>query len=418
LSLDAWSGFIPHQPTPRQHAFLWLPDKEVMYGGAAGGGKSDALLMAGLQHVDQPAFAGLILRRRYADLTKPGALIDRSHQWLGPTQARWSPQTATWHFPSGAQLSFGYIATDRDLDQYQSAEYQYIGVDELTQFTLYQYRFMFSRLRRLEGSDIRLKMRSGTNPGNVGHEWVKERWRLGKRYAAEARPRGRRFVPARLEDNPHLDQDAYDSSLRELGGVLHAQLREGDWDVHNEGIKFNRSWFPIDEERGEPVTRVRYWDLASTEPAPGKDPDWTCGVLLAVDKEGVYHVEDVTRDRLTPLGVDRLVKRIAESDGRQVNVFMEQEPGSSGVRTIDHFRRTVLPGWQFRPHKTTGSKEVRANPVSSMAEAGNVHVVRGGWTEAFFDELEAFPNGEHDDQVDALSGAFLMLTSLNRWWVA
>lgn len=265
-----------------------------------------------------------------------------------------------------------------------------------------------------------LRMRTGTNPGGVGHEWVKERWRLGARYKNHQAKKGRRFVPARLEDNPYLDQAAYDESLSELGGVLHAQLREGDWDVYQEGTKFKRSWMEVVDDLPEDVTTfVRYWDLASTEPKKeNKDPDWTAGLLLAVDGDGTYYVCDVVRGRSTPKGVDDLVRRTAERDGRGVKIWMEQEPGSSGVRTIDYFRRNVLAGWEFRPHKTTGSKEARANPVSSQAEAGNVCVVRGDWNEAFFDELEAFNNGEHDDQVDALSGAFLMLTSLSRWWVA
>jgi len=89
---------------------------------------------------------------------------------------------------------------------------------------------------------------------------------------------------------------------------------------------------------------------------------------------------------------------------------MEQEPGSSGVNTIDHYARTVLPGFAFRGYRTTGSKEVRANPLSSAAEAGNVLLVRGAWINAFLDEAEAFPGGAHDDQVDAVSGAVAVLS--------
>ena len=88
---------------------------------------------------------------------------------------------------------------------------------------------------------------------------------------------------------------------------------------------------------------------------------------------------------------------------------MEQEPGSSGVNTIDHYRRRILAGFAFYGNRTTGSKEMRANPVSSQAEAGNIKLVRGPWINDFLDEAELFPHGAHDDQVDAVSGAFEQL---------
>ncbi len=99
--------YIPHTPTARQAAFLLLPDQEVFFGGAAGGGKSDALLMAALQYVDAPKYAAILFRRTYADLSLPGALMDRAHEWLDGTDAVWNEQTKTWRFPSGATLSFG-----------------------------------------------------------------------------------------------------------------------------------------------------------------------------------------------------------------------------------------------------------------------------------------------------------------------
>ena len=113
--------------------------------------------------------------------------------------------------------------------------------------------------------------------------------------------------------------------------------------------------------------------------------------------------------RGTPLQVESLIKQTAELDGVRVPIWLEQEPGASGVNTIDQYVRRVLPGYAVRGDRHTGSKEERANPVSSQAEAGNIKLVRGAWIGAFLDELEAFPQGAHDDIVDALSGALSKL---------
>jgi hypothetical protein len=171
-------SFIPHRPSPKQAAFLIYNGLEALYGGAAGGGKTDALLMGALQYVDQPSYAALLLRRSYTDLALPGALMDRSHEWLkNNSRIHWNRETHTWTFPSGATLSFGYIASAADKYRYQSAEFQYIGWDEVTEFPDEDaYTFMFSRLRRLEGSPIPLRVRCASNPVGVGTYWVRKRF--------------------------------------------------------------------------------------------------------------------------------------------------------------------------------------------------------------------------------------------------
>jgi Phage terminase large subunit len=235
------SNYVPHEPTPRQALFLDLPHKEAFYGGAAGGGKSDALLMGALEHVSKPGYAALILRRTFADLKKPKALLDRASEWLSGTGATYNSQDHQWRFPSGAILAFGYLQNEDDKFQYQSAEYQYIAFDELTQFTETQYTYLFSRLRRLEGVEIPLRMRSASNPGGIGAEWVQKRFvpdDWTPQQAAELRvieKAARAFVPARLVDNPYLDQSSYEQSLDELDEVTKAQLLAGDWQIRMRG---------------------------------------------------------------------------------------------------------------------------------------------------------------------------------------
>lgn len=214
--------FIPHKPTVKQKQFLALDCFEALYGGAAGGGKSDALLMAALQYAHVPGYAALLLRRTYADLSLPGAIMDRSHTWLQGSGATWHDRDKRWTFPSGATLTFGYLDNERDRFRYQGAELQFIGFDELTQFPESWYVYLLSRLRRLRGVEVPLRARSASNPGGIGHDWVRRRFVDG---ASDSN----QFVPATLADNPYLDADSYRQSLLLLDPTTRKQLLEGIW---------------------------------------------------------------------------------------------------------------------------------------------------------------------------------------------
>jgi len=401
----SWTDYIPHKPTPKQLAFLLLENQEALYGGAAGGGKSDALLMAALQYVDVPGYSALLLRRSYTDLSLPGALMDRAKAWLIPTLAHWRDSMKTWEFPSGATVTFGYLERPGDEYRYQSTEFQFVGFDELTQFTETQYRYLFSRLRRSNEVDVPLRMRSASNPGGVGHEWVRERF-----IDAQGSIESRIFIPASLPDNPYLDQDAYLASLNQLDPITRQQLLMGDWSARQPGNLFRREWFAVVEELPVQINRsVRFWDLAATPMRPGTDPDYTAGVRVDYGVDGLYYVVDVQRMRGTPGEVERLVNQTARMDGISTQIVIEQEPGASGVNTIHHYVTRILPDYTVRGQRSTGSKVERAGPVSSQAEAGNIRLYRGPWLGPFLDEVEAFPLGGHDDQVDALSGAMMRL---------
>ena len=404
----SWTDYIPHKPTPKQLAFLLLTNQEALYGGAAGGGKSDALLMAALQYADVPRYSALLLRRSYTDLSLPGALMDRAKAWLMPSSAHWRDSLKTWEFPSGATITFGYLERPGDEYRYQSTEFQFIGFDELTQFTEAQYRYLFSRLRRPNDVEVPLRMRSASNPGGVGHEWVRERF-IDARGSIESRI----FIPASLPDNPYLDQAAYLESLNQLDPVTRQQLLEGDWTARQTGSLFKREWFTVVDELPAVMNRsVRYWDLAATPLRGGNDPDYTAGVRVDYGADGLYYVVDVQRMRGTPGEVEALIKQTAMVDGSGTQIYIEQEPGSSGVNTIYHYVTRVLADFTVRGQRATGSKVERAGPVSSQAEVGNVRLFRGVWLGPFLDEVEAFPLGRHDDQVDGLSGAFMRLRGM------
>jgi predicted phage terminase large subunit-like protein len=366
--------------------------------------------MAALQYVDVPGYSAILFRRTFNDLALPKALMDRANEWLSATDAHWNSENHTWTFPSGAKLTFGYLENEKDKYRYQSAEFQYIGFDELTQFLESQYRYLFSRLRRLERSPIPLRMRAASNPGNVGHDWVKQR------FMTEGPEYGRIFIPARLDDNPSLDKKTYVESLSELDPITKRQYLDGDWTARHGGNIFLREWFKIVAEAPAELKLVRFWDMAATEPKPNTDPDYTVGALVG-EQNGIYYVLDVKRIRSGPPQVEALIKQTAQLDPAGTRTFMEQEPGSSGVGQIDYYARQVLQGFSFWGIKSTGPKAERAVPVSSASEAGNVKLKQASWNGVFLDEFEGFPQGAHDDMVDAVSGAFSQLRVAYKPWV-
>ena len=390
------NDYIPLTPTEKQKTFLLDFNKEALYGGAAGGGKSVALLMAALMFVDEPEYRALILRRTYSQLVLPGALIDIAHELLSPKNAKWNDQKKQWTFPSGATLNFGFLDSERDKYRYQGAAFHFVGFDELTQFTESQYTYLFSRTRKAEGVQIPLRFRCTSNPGGIGHEWVRDRFISGSKD-------GRIFIPAGLDDNPHLDKEEYEKNLDELDPVTRKQLKEGDWDILPGGNFFKRERFEIVEDYPANAFCVRYWDLAASIKVGS---DYTVGVKIC-EQGGVYWVIDVIREKLSPAGVEGLIRQTAELDGLHTEIFMEQEPGSSGLNTISHYIRNILKGFCFKGVRSTGSKIARAKPFAAAVDNGNVRLVRGLWNKEFIDECVIFPQkGFHDDQVDSAAGAF------------
>src|ERR1700722_18463636 len=268
--------FLMCQRPVRRRFFFSIVSKPSMAAQAVVG-KSDALLMAALKYADIPCYSALIIRRNFSDLALPNALMDRAHVWLrGRRDAQWNENRKQWTFSSNATLTFGYLEGARDSDRYASAEFQFIGVDELTQFSEKQYVDMFARLRKprcelcefekatrehgevvhehhqnqctvcielhstrlridtgklhhLEAAHVPLRMRSASNPGNVGHDWVK-----GRFVARTGAPAGDRiFIPARLDDNPHINGDEYVKSLLNLDPITRARILRGDWEARS-----------------------------------------------------------------------------------------------------------------------------------------------------------------------------------------
>lgn len=184
------------------------------------------------------------------------------------------------------------------------------------------------------------------------------------------------------------------------------------------GTMFRREWFAIHADWPRVARLLRWWDFAGTAvkvSASGQvltDPDWTCGLLVA-SFAGQYWVVDLQRGRYSPKGVEDLVRQTAALDGTAVEIWLGQEPGSSGKMVVDDYQRRVLPGYAVYGQRETGAKADRAKPASSAAEAGNIHLVAGSWNPTFLDprgDVLMFPFGVHDDVVDCLAGAINVLS--------
>lgn len=228
-------------------------------------------------------------------------------------------------------------------------------------------------------------------------------------------------LPAEAEANDPLGRkpgeplcpDRYDlkelKSIRSvLGRSYHALYQQTPRE--QEGDIFKRSWFEIIKEVPAVAKRVRYWDLAATQ----GDGDYTVGTLIAKTDEGLFCIEDVVRGQWSSGERDKNIKQTAALDaenyGNRVKVWIEQEPGSSGVDASNAMIKKLV-GYSVRADRVTGDKKTRADPFAAQCEAENVKIKRAKWNEDWFDEITSFDSGAHDDQVDSASGAFSKLSS-------
>ena len=226
------------RPHKRQEAFSQLPDSifEALYGGAAGGGKSEELLMLPIIRgfYKEPRFKGILFRRTFPELESE--IIIRSREWYPLTGAKYNEERKRWTFPSGAIMQFGHIEYEEDVRKYDTAEYNYVAYDELTSFTEMQYTYISKTRCRSSNSRLPAIVRSATNPGNIGHAWVRD-------YFIKPAPYGtiiidkttklkRIFIQSLAEDNPYLMENdpGYVNRLDSLPEAEKQAKRYGHWD--------------------------------------------------------------------------------------------------------------------------------------------------------------------------------------------
>lgn len=420
-----------------QELFLSLAVFEALYGGAAGGGKSDALLAAAARPIVERrgfgrAYAALLLRRTFPELEL--SLLRRSHELYPQLGGRWNEQKKHWRFSNGETIAFGHVENEKDVTRYQGAAFQFIGFDELTTFTEYQYLYLFSRCRSSKG--VPCRMRAATNPGGPGHEWVRARWlawvsRKAPNPALPGKVRyfrrvndadlwvpkgtpgalGRTFVRAMLADNPALalGDPEYAARLEALPRLERLRLKGGDWDARpSKKDYWDRDRIRVlnaRPARDEIVGLARGWDFGATV-----DGDPSTGVLGAWTKTGLFVVMHVVHFQGAPDRVDTEFSAHGEADReydpRTLQVI-PQDPGAAGKFAVADFQRKNTK-FSIRARRPDRDKPTRFKPVAMRALAGQVAVVDdGSWdVAALHDELEDFPLGPRDDRADAMSDSY------------
>ena len=337
-------------PQPQQSVFMARPEDEALYGGAAGGGKSDALVAEALRQVDIPHYKGLILRKTYPQLSE---LVEKSLK-LYPRvyrNAKYNGSSHTWAFPSGAKIIFGSLPHEVDKHKYQGQAYDFIGFDELTHFTFAEYIYLLSR-NRPNGPGTRCYVRATANPGGVGHGWVKERFitiappmtRVRQVITVQGengnieRSMTRIFVPATVFDNKKLLENDPNYIAR-LGAMPEAEknaLLYGDWNSFS-GQVFNE-WRNDPKHYGdrqythviEPFKIPAHWliyrgfDFGYAKPF---SVGW-----YAVDTEGcIYRIREYYGCTGTPNeGVKYEPQKIAE----EIKAIEDNDPNLKGRNII------------------------------------------------------------------------------------
>ena len=409
--------------------------------------------MEPLRHVGNKVFGAVFFRRTLVQVRNEGGLWDESEKLYPLLKAK--PRSApdlSWTFPAGASVSFAHLEHEKNVLNWQGSQIPLICFDELTHFSSKMFWYMVSRNRSMCG--VRPYIRATCNPD--ADSWVAEfiAWwidpdtgypipeRAGKiRYMvrvndaiiwaddpnelAEYRapneegvlapipPKSVTFIPAKLTDNKALmaADPGYYATLLALPTVERERLLGGNWKIRpSAGLLFKRGWVETVTAIPAGTKFVRGWDLAATEKTDQNDPDFTAGTKIGKMPDGRFIVADHVADRLSPAGVQRLIKNTATADGADVEISLPQDPGQAGKSQVSALI-AHLAGFTARATPESGDKVVRFSPFSAQAEAGNVVMLVGPWNERWLSSLEAFPDATHDDDADSTSRAFNALTA-------
>jgi len=442
---------------------------ECTLGGPSGGGKTVALLISSLGPyadptktsegcssgtllIDNPAYVGVIVRREATQLEKSG-LINAANEWYTKFDPKvvYNSQLKKFTFSSGAQIWFRGCETDDDALKFKGyTRLHFVGFEELTQFTEHQYDIITTRLRDLSAT-IPLRVRATTNPGDINEEWVLERYKawlydkcitpLDTKIKCKFAQRLYRYVDESHPDLPIVisttkpkvalfdtfsfietgSKDILKDNVQNLGKikdpVIRAQLLQGIWGLKGgAGMYFAENDLKQVDAKPRVASRVRYWDKACS----GKSGDWLAGVLLARTPENKFVIEDVVLIKPEVHTVKNTILNTAKMDGKTVTIAIEQEGGSAG-KEISFDYKTLLEkdGYQViidikTSNKATSSKVSRAALLSPVMKEGNIALIAGQhpWKNEFIKQLINFPSkGVHDDAVDALTSAYLILTT-------
>ena len=437
-----------------QLAFLGSSADIAIFGGAAGSGKSWALLLEAMRYPSRVrGFDAVMFRRNTTDIRRPGGLWAESMKVFPFGQGIPVNHLLLWRWPDGGSVKLSHLEHENTVLDWHGSQVPLICFDELTTFTRHQFFYLLSRNRGLTGVRPYIRASCNADAGSWVADFIawwidqgtgypiQERsgvvryfvrgaddalvWFDTKREAMRVTGQSKEtiksatFIAAKLADNPALmkNDPAYLGNLMMLPSVERERLLNGNWKIRpSAGLYFNRAWIRVIDIPPSVLQTARGWDLAATPETPENDPDWTSSVKMARTVQGQYVVLHANAMRGTPAEVERYVLNTSTQDGYGCKIGLPQDPGQAGKHQIAAFVR-LLAGFPIEYSAETGDKITRFSPFSAQAEAGNVLVLRGDWNERWFQMLEGFPMLPHDDEADATSRAFSLvaMNSLNVW---
>jgi predicted phage terminase large subunit-like protein len=399
----------------------------LMYGGSAGGGKTWVLVADGVARALQsPGFSGIVFRRTYPELTQrggPWSILSEMGRVTGGTVNE-SKHSVTW--PNGSTFIARHLQHEHTVARYQGGEFTYVAFDELEHFSSGQVSYLVSRMRSSGGIKSLLRMTS--NPclrwQPIVRDWLDDDARLprdrhdlplGWLTFRDAEPHAvvggdkpgpgwlrYRVIPAWLSDNTHLASDTdYADRLESLPMVDRARLAGGRWDVTAVALAFGGAQWDVVPDTDVPrgLRWWRSWDLAASAPSPAyPDPDYTRGVLMAVERTGPHEdtwIRHGVGGQLSASDRDDLIVATAQADGPNVGIVLEQEPGSGGKSQVEYLTRR-LAGFRVEVSRPDRDKLTRLRPIIAAAERGRVHIVSGPWAASMLDEARVYPEGKRD----------------------
>ena len=436
-----------YRPKSKAQKLLMKRDFEGIYDvclfGSSGSGKTVALIISSLGPqkdgtllVDRSEYRGIFLRRESVLLTRSG-LIDSAMFWYRNfyPSVQYNKVEKEFTFPSGAKINFGGCERDEDKEKYKGyTELHFVGFEELTQFSEAIYDFICSRLRT--STNIPLRVRSSTNPGDAHEQWVLDRYKYWisncvvpldrelvnngeilffsrQNDKLEVSKEKGTFSVAAIEtfidDISPENREKMSTSLNDP--ILRAQLVDGVWGLkHSSGAFFKETYFSVVDKVPTPKVSVRYWDKACS----GEKGDYLCGMKVSHYKIGIesyFVIEDTILEKPEPADVLKIISLAAEKDGDQVTVIIEKEPGSSGKEILDIYKAAIQKtGRRVLVDDKRASKIDRASSVAPLAKESRIQYLPQKNINEVIHQLVSFPDkNTHDDAVDTLSGAIYYL---------
>lgn len=453
-------GKIVIQPQPGpQTAFLASPADVVIYGGAAGGGKSYGLVMSALRYKNVRGYNCTIFRHSYNQVFAPGGLWDEAvKMYYGFRGAQSRVSKGEWLFRDKydrivSKVLFKYLGSDASVYGYQGSQICGLCFDELTHFSEFQFFYMLSRNRSTCGvrpyvlatcnpdadswvakfiewwidqdTGYPIQERSGVLRWFIRREevvhWADTKDELWEQFDLKTKeerdePKSVTFIASSVYDNKALlDIDpGYLANLKAMTLIERERLLFGNWKIKAAaGLYFKRTQLgdSLEAIPTDVVRWVRCWDLAATEKTDKGDPAYTAGVLIGKRSNGRYIIADVVNKQMSASDVRKTIMLTAKADRaifKRVRIRLPRDPGQAGKEQAESYIK-FLAGFDVCTVGESGSKEARAEPMAAQWQAGNFDILAAPWNEEYLTQLENFPDSKFKDMVDASANGFAEL---------